>query len=55
MANQPSEKADKGQGEKPVPYTREEVAKATKKMFEELARLRGGRLLRGCCTQGCCE
>jgi hypothetical protein len=37
------------------PYTKEEQAQATRKMFEELAKMRGGRLILGCCTQGCCE
>ena len=38
-----------------APYTRDEQARAAKKMFEELARLRGGTLILGCCTQGCCQ
>jgi hypothetical protein len=48
---------DKGQQQtgQQKPYTKEELFQATKKMFEELARLRGGTLLRGCCTQGCCQ
>jgi len=37
------------------PYTKTEQARAMKKMFEELARLRRGTLILGCCTQGCCE
>jgi hypothetical protein len=45
----------KNGNEKPVkPYTPEEVTLATRKMFSELAKLRQGGLIRGCCTQGCC-
>jgi hypothetical protein len=40
---------------KPKAYTKDEQAKAMRKMFEELARMRGGNLILGCCTQGCCE
>ncbi len=51
-----AEQAQSGeQGQKAKPYTQQEIASATKKMFEELARLRGGHLIRGCCTQGCCQ
>jgi hypothetical protein len=54
MADESSKTADKGHEGKPEPYSKAEVAQATKKMFEELARLRGGKLILGCCTQGCC-
>jgi hypothetical protein len=45
----------KDQKEPCRPYSKEEQIRATKKMFEELSRLRGGNLILGCCTQGCCE
>jgi hypothetical protein len=44
-----------GHGSKATPYTKHEQAQAMKKMFEELAKMRGGQLILGCCTQGCCE
>jgi hypothetical protein len=40
---------------RPKPYTKDEQAKAMRKMFEQLAKMRGGNLILGCCTQGCCE
>lgn len=36
-------------------YTKHDLAKARFAMLKELASISGGELIRGCCTQGCCE
>lgn len=36
-------------------YTRADLEKAKQAMLHSLAELSGGELLRGCCTQGCCD
>ncbi|MCE8420770.1 hypothetical protein [Rhodovulum sulfidophilum] len=35
-------------------YELEDIIKAKTAMVDHLAKLSGGELLRGCCTQGCC-
>lgn len=53
--NEKNKSQEKAKSAEPKPYTKQEIAQATRKMFDELSRLRGGRLILGCCTQGCCE
>ena len=36
-------------------YTKEDLRRAKIAMLDYLADLSGGRLLKGCCTQGCCD
>jgi hypothetical protein len=36
-------------------YTRSDINKAKAAMLKTLAEISGGRLLLGCCTQGCCD
>jgi hypothetical protein len=36
-------------------YTREDIIRARQAMLDSLAAASGGRLLAGCCTQGCCD
>lgn len=41
--------------QEPTPYTREQLVKAKQAMLDQLAEFSGGELIRGCCTQGCCD
>jgi hypothetical protein len=45
----------KKSGEGKKLYTKQDIQRARKAMLQELAAISGGRLLKGCCTQGCCE
>ena len=36
-------------------YELEDIIKAKRAMVDHLASLSGGELLKGCCTQGCCD
>jgi hypothetical protein len=55
MAEAQGDKGEQQLASHQKPYTKDELAQATRKMFDELAQLRGGRLILGCCTQGCCQ
>jgi hypothetical protein len=37
------------------PYTREQLTIAKQAMLDQLAGFSGGRMIPGCCTQGCCD
>jgi hypothetical protein len=39
----------------PKLYTPADLNKARTAMLKALADISGGRLIRGCCTQGCCD
>jgi hypothetical protein len=45
----------KGSGKRKKLYTKADLARARKAFLEELRSVSGGSLIRGCCTQGCCE
>ncbi len=36
-------------------YAKEDIEQAKRAMLDSLARISGGKLIPGCCTQGCCE
>jgi hypothetical protein len=39
----------------PKRYGRDDLLRAKQAMLNELAEISGGKLLLGCCTQGCCD
>jgi hypothetical protein len=55
MARSTSRKRRRTPREKKELYTKADIARARKAFLDELRNVSGGTLIRGCCTQGCCE